>query len=354
MRSRRAFFVLLGVTVVMVAAAVLSQRSGDEPVSSHGLHVPDLASRAQAVRTVLIRTADSELRLERSESGWAARSKTGYPANADRVRQLVLGISRLERLDRKTSNPERLQRLELRDLDVPGSRAVRVTLLAEDEVTLADVLVGKTEDFQQEARSRYFVRDAGNPQAWLVEGSLPPMLEETGSWLQRSLLPGVGEAGLASVVVTHDDGETVTVRRDAADDKDFRLAGLADDEAIDSQYKVNAVAESLRRLSLKDIQPADTAPDQVIATVEAGMFNGVRVTARVGPADPDYSVRLSAEYDPDNGAAGQDGDADGEQLARDLNELWRDRSFVVSQYALDDLLARRADLVKQAEPSEAE
>jgi hypothetical protein len=181
MRGGKGFYVLLGVTIVMVAAAVIVNRTPENSLSSHGLHVPELASRADAVRTVLIRTADTELRLERADEGWVARSKTGYPADVERIRQLVLGVSQLERLERKTANPERLGRLDLRDIDEPGSRAVRVSLLTADGTALADVLVGKTHDFQQEARSRYFVRDAGDLQSWLVEGSLPPVLEEFSS-----------------------------------------------------------------------------------------------------------------------------------------------------------------------------
>ncbi|HSH41755.1 MAG TPA: hypothetical protein VK973_06485, partial [Arenicellales bacterium] len=171
MRSRKAFLVLLGAAMVMVAAAVwVSRQSADESLSTRGLHLPGLGSQLDAVQTVEIRTAGDELRLERGDAGWVASNRDDYPANAGRIRQLALGLSRLERLERKTANPERLHRLELRSLDEPGSRAVRVTLRTADGEALADVLVGKTQDFQQEGRSRYFVRDAGDPQSWLVEG----------------------------------------------------------------------------------------------------------------------------------------------------------------------------------------
>lgn len=351
MRAEKAFYVLLAATIAMVAAAVMVHRSPDSSLATHGLHVPELARRADAVRTVLIRTAELELRLERTTEGWVARSKTAHPANADRIRQLVLGISRLERLERKTSNPDRLQRLQLRDIDVPGSRAVRVSLLSEEGGALADVLVGKTQDFQQEGRSRYFVRDAGEPQSWLVEGSLPPVLEEVSSWLDRSLMPGVEEPGLASITVTHADGASITVRREAAGEKDFQLDGLSGDETIDSQYRLNAIGETLRRLSLKDVRETAAGNGAVAATIGAATFNGVRIVARVGPGSPDHEVRLDAVYEPeiDRDAEGEPGST-GEQLAKALNERWRGRSFVVSQYTMDDLLVRRSDLVKESVP----
>jgi hypothetical protein len=203
MRSGKMLFALVGVTALVVAAAVVSQRSTEQPVLSHGPHVPDLGLRVDAVETVEIRTSESSLDLALTDAGWVARSRDGYPANAERVRQLVFGISNLRRLERKTSNPDRLPRLELSDIDQTGSRAVQIRLLTDDGEELAGVLVGKTQDFQQERRSRYFVRDIGDTQSWLVEGSLPPVPEDFPSWLDRKLMPGVADAGLRSVTVTH-------------------------------------------------------------------------------------------------------------------------------------------------------
>jgi hypothetical protein len=158
-------------------------------------------------------------------------------------------------------------------------------------------------------------------------------------------MPGIEESALASVTVTHGDGETVTVRREGGDDEDFRLSGLSEGESIDSQYKVNAVAETLRRLSLKDVRDADAETGETIATIEASTFNGIRVVARIGTGEPDYPVRLEASYDGESGTGG------GEELASVLDDRWRGRSFIVSQYTLDDLLVRRKDLVKQTAAS---
>lgn len=357
MRSKTGFYVLLGLAIAMVAAVAMVQQSSNRPASSFGLHAPGLSDRADEIRSVVIRTAETSLRLERADPGWVARSRHDYPADTARIRQLVLGIGHLRRLEKKTDNPERLQRLELRDIEEPGSQAVQVTLLAGAGEELANILVGKTEDFQQAGRSRYYVRDAGDSQSWLVEGSLPPVLGEVKNWLERSLLPGVAEAGLQSVTVDHADGGSLTIQRGALEDADFQISGLSSDEEIESQYRINAVAEIFRRLSLEDVRAADAAsPNEVIATVEALTFNGVRITARIGKADPDYGVRLSAGYEPDldHGAGDGESGTDGEQLARDLERRWHGRSFVVSQYALDDLLVRRADLVSTPEASGAE
>jgi hypothetical protein len=354
----------------MVAAAVFTQRPTNEYSASRGLYAPDLGDRADTVREIVIRTAQDTLRLARGDGGWVAENKTGYPADAARVRELVVGLSRLQRLDKKTADPQRLARLELTDVREPGSKAVAVTLLAGDGETLADVLVGKTQDFQSADYSRYFVRNAGDPQSWLVQGTLPPVLEDTGNWLERKLLPGVAGTGFQSIEVTHPGGESVEVLRESAEQEDYEVAGLSGEETVDSQYSVNQIADTLNRLSLKDVRQADAAgEEQAVLQVAALTFNGVRISARFDRRDPDYGVRLSASYAPeldrseaeveeDDGAGGEQderaenaGTVGGEQLARDLSRRWQDRLFIVSQYALDALMVKRSDLIKPVQPA---
>lgn len=368
MGGKRSFYVLVAVTIVVVAAAVFSRRPGHESSPSYGLQIPELPSQVDAVHAVVIRTADGSMRLERTAEGWVAASKDGYPADASRIRHLVLGLSRLQRLEKKTSDPERLAELELTDVDRSGSRATEIALLADDDRKLADLLVGKTQDFEASSESRYFVRNAREPQSWLVEGTLPPVVGDLSDWLEQKLLAGIGKSDIQSISVVRSGSKTITVQRESADLTDFHLAGLAEDEKIDNQYSLNAIPATFQRLSLKDVKNAASMKnDTVLFTVEAVTFSGVRITARFGRLEPDYSVRLSASYDPalaaggetkaQAGGDGQDGgkDAgkdrgpDGEQLARELNLRWQNRYFVVSQYALDALMVKRADLLKGPE-----
>jgi len=358
MQSRRSFYILLAVTVLVVVAAVMSQRSTDEAPVSYGLHAPELGDRIDAVRVVEIETGADSLRLVRTHDDWLAENRGGYPANADRVRRLVLGLSRLRRLEKKTSDPERYAPLELRDIEEPGSKAVRFRLLDADGEALAAILVGKTQDFQAGGRSRYFVRHAADAQSWLVEGSLPPVLDETRNWLQQDLLAGVDEGDIRSLTVSHPDGETVTIRRSDPGQDDFELAGLAEGAELDSRSAVNAVADTFRGLSLEAI--AEQAPGSdaaTAATVEATLFNGVRIEATVREAEQDYRVRLWADFDPGRDTlAGDDGQESGQgggvQLADRLNRRWQDHWFVVSRYSLDALLVKRPGLLKSDEAAD--
>jgi hypothetical protein len=394
MRNKKSFYVLVAITIVVVVAAFLSQPS-QETGPTYGLQLPKLGSEVEAVRSVTITKADDSVQLKRTDQGWVASSKDDYPADGDRIRHLVLGISDLQRLEKKTSNPDRYPELQLADVDKDSSKAVQITVLGKDDRKLADLLVGKTQDFEASAKSRYFVRNAGDPQSWLVEGTLPPVIGDISYWLPPKLLPGVKETGFQSVTVTQPDGEKVTVNRDSADSNSFGLVGLGADEKIDNQYAINAIPETFQRLSLKDVRKIDSLKDNTVAlTVEGLTFNGVHIVAKFGHLDPQYSVRLHADYEAGHDLSGkktaqgagdetkdkaqdkaqegvakqgsedkkaQDGaDAGGEkaggkkeqsiggkELAENLNRRWRGRFFVVSQYSLDALKMRHSDLVKK-------
>lgn len=360
MRSKRTFYALLGVTAVMVVAAVLSQRPARDSVSEYGLHAPGLDADAQTVEAIEIRTAGGTLRLARTGDDWVAASKNDYPADADRVRRLVLGLARLQRLEKKTGDPDKLAALELTDVGEPASKAVQLTLLTAEDEKLVSVLVGRTDEFQSSGRSRYFVRNTGDPQSWLVEGSLPPVLDEFGNWLEQDLMPGVERADLRSLAVTHPDGETVTVRRESGDGAGFELADLSAGEQIKDRHSINSVVDTFRGLSLEDVRAAPRGtPDEAALTIEALTFDGVRINARFNKEDPGYGVRLSARYEPGSDRSTKEGNGDhaertnGEHLARDLDARWSDRLFIVGQYSVEPLVVRRADLIEKPEEPES-
>ncbi|MBS1270688.1 MAG: hypothetical protein MAG794_01654 [Gammaproteobacteria bacterium] len=357
MGSKRSFYILLGVAVVMTVAAVLSQQRPDESTLTHGLYVPGLDRKVDTVQAVVLRTADELLRLERTEDGWVARSKDDYPANTARIRQLVLGISRLQRLEKKTRQPERFGRLELSSVEKPDSKAVQIALLNGDGEKLTSILLGKTHDFVASGRSRYFVRKTGEPRSWLVEGALPPVVKDLGKWLERKLLPGIEKTDIQSVRVIHAGGERVIIYRDSREQADFQLAELSGEEEIDNQYSVNTIADTFQGLSLQDVDAANAAGENpAIVTVDALTFDGLRVVARFSRTGSDYGVRLNASYEPEYDRAGggsEGGDIDAENLARKLNKRWRNRLFVVPRYSVDALTVRRSDLIESAEESGA-
>ena len=175
--SPKAFAVLAGTTAVSVALAAWAVAGRDLPINAAGQPepmFPGLIDRVNEVQTVQVTGGSAGLTLERTPAGsWVVKERGGYPAEAQRVRELALGLANLTLVEAKTARPERLGRLELDDPSKPEAKSRRVELLDKDGKALASAVVGKTKfGLYGAGRAGVYVRRGGEEQAWLAAGEL--------------------------------------------------------------------------------------------------------------------------------------------------------------------------------------
>lgn len=360
MASKRGLALLAVVTGVVVIAAVMSKREyGPAPDELTGPYLPELLGQANEIERVVIRTAAGRVTLQRVDGAWRVTEKGGYPAATERVRELVLGLARLQRVEAKTSNPALYEKLGLRDLTENGARSTLVQLLGADDTSLATIVLGnrKTSPIDP-GKVQLYVRTPGEAQTWLVEGSLPAA-RETLDWIDRQLLD-LAPNQIRSVEVRHPDGEVLRLERATPEAMDLVLADLEPGEEVESAFVVNNVANSLTRLSLDDVrrfeQPALSAGERSEVRVET--FGGLRVEAAVARLEEETLVSLTAVPGvPYEGTEGMEqnkvaeGEQDAAEQARRLNRRWDGWLFVIGDDQLGDVLVRRSDLLRPAEGS---
>jgi len=367
----RGIAVLAIVTVAVVVAAVLVQRPAGDSATHGGKLFPQLLERANAVNGVVITTSAGQTTLIRSDKGWTVREKNGYPAASDKLRELVLGMAQLERIEAKTRDPKLYPKLQLEDVKEKGSRSTLVQLQDTDGKDIAVLIVGQRKPSAGDPKkSLIYVRIPGDPQAWLVEGSLP-RADQSEHWLDRAIL-NVEEARVRRVLVTHADGSTLEIKRAAPGDKDFHL-DLQPGEKISSQYSVNAIASTLRSLALDDVianSKSDTATVPGPARVVFETFDGLRVKLQVQQGKEKAMVRLGAEFDesliqrPAVPAQAPDAKAGDKKSAptpamqspdktraeaQRLNAFWQQWEYVVPAYQLETVMVKRQDLLAKPE-----
>ncbi len=111
------------------------------------------------------------LTLKRGEKGWTIQEHFDYPANSERVTELLKRVAELTTIEPKTRKPKNHKRLNLDDPSGEKSLATRITLKAGTE-TIADLVVGLN---RPEAHGGgAFVRLWGDDQAWLTKGEFKP------------------------------------------------------------------------------------------------------------------------------------------------------------------------------------
>ena len=327
--TRKQFFVLLAALVVLLAAGLLLMRSqqsawkpGDSRIGQRlmpGLKLEDVA-------TVSIRDPDATLTLARREGGWRVKERADFPADADRVRELLLRLVKLKVVQTEAVAEAQRARLQLLE---PGAAqegaGTRIELKDGGGAVLARLLLGKKVTamvagaaFGPETgvpTGRYAMTGDESGTVVLVSEALAQAEAKPGSWLSKELIR-VERA--KSISASGPDGkQRFAVSRDS-EASDWKLAGGGKPDP----GRVQDVASALASLSLADVgaEPAkaDTGLDRAVV-VKARTFDELAYTIRIGAKarDDRYYAAISASGDPPAARSAGKGESAEEKAKQD-------------------------------------
>ena len=142
----RAFLGWLVVAILSVVAAVAvvvdRPTSTVDPQSREPVFA-ELRDNPDEVSRLTISSRFDTFTFVRENGVWRAPDKYNYPVDSNDVRELVVKLSDMRFIERKTSNPERFDRLEVDDIDGELSEAVLVRVANAGDETLAEAIVGR-------------------------------------------------------------------------------------------------------------------------------------------------------------------------------------------------------------------
>jgi len=328
------FAILLAVTAaVSLAAAVayVDRRAGLAGVILEETLFPDLRARLNAVEVIAIQSPDESVTLARGADGWVLPEKHGYPVLGSLPRPFLLGIADLTLREAKTADPARHHRLDLRDPDIAGSRATRVTLRTADGGVLADVLVGSGRPGPADQAPYHYVRLPGDDQTWLAQGDfrIRPTVSE---WIDRSIL-NIPRDDVVSVRVSPPDGPGYTAVRATEDTGGgFTLLDLGAGETVVEPARLGALFATLSRLVHDDVRPDDPSLAPVATARFALTDDRVVTLDLVDPGDGMLWGRIN-----------QDAPAVGDAVENPATEGWL---YDLGQATVDRLTATRDSLLR--------
>ena len=259
---------------------------------------PTLLERVNSVARVRVTGSEGAFTLARDGDAWVVEEKERHPADPDRVHKLLVGAAGIKRLEPKTSDPERYPKLWLEDPSGEDARSVRLVLEDTSGAALADWVLGDRRPSKSDAsRTELYIRVADDPQAWLVEGSVPGG-DKIIDWLDRTVAR-IDRERLRTAEVSHTDGAMVAVSKEVPADVDFVLRDVPEGRETDSQYRVNDIGRFLEDLRFEDVAPASSLDfaGSVDKRLEITTFDGLRVRADSVMRDGDAWVQLRAEVD---------------------------------------------------------
>ncbi len=341
---------------VILAAVVLSRYERRTSVAFEPeLVYPDLIARAAELSTITVADAERTVRLRRAAGGWQVTERHDYPADEEKIANLIADLARVRLLEPRSDQPDLQERMNLRDPDQPGSRAKRLQL-ATAETAVADLLIGETRRAAGTGPRQFYARRVGEARAWLAEGNLDPASAPT-AWLAGTVID-IAQQRVRRVTISHPDGDSSVIER-ATPGADFSLADASPDQAV-KQSLINAASYGIQGLPLNDVM----LPDEVDISFDAPVavvyqtFDGLTVTVEVASRlASSYYARLRAEYDS---AAGTP-PADGAQNARDpaaeathVNDFLARWVFLIPPHTADTFTRKRQEFLDTEEPAGAQ
>ena len=298
MRSGRSILVLAVVTAVAVGAVLSIDREPGTVAGSGELVFPALLDRVNDVARVRVTGNEGTFTLARDGEAWVVEEKERYPAEPDRMHNLILGAAGLRRVEPKTSNPEHYPKLRLEDPAGEDAQSARFVLEDASGAELARWVLGNRRPSKSDpGRTELYIRTGDDPQAWLVEGSLPGGRAII-DWVDR-LVARIDRERLRAVEVVHADGMTVAVDKRHPADVDFILQGVPEGREIDAQYRINDIGRFLEDLRFEDVVPASALDfsGSVDKRVRVTTFDGLRIRMETVIRDGESFARLRAEVD---------------------------------------------------------
>lgn len=341
---QRGLFVLLAATVVAVALAVVSSL-GESSTARNPLIgtlvLPDLGPQIQTVDRVTMARGSQKVSLKRSpDGGWQVEEKGDWPANAERVRRLLLGLAELRYVEPKTREPRLYPRLQVEDAGKPDSKSTLVTVANDKGKLLGDIIVGKSKyDELGGGNDGLYLRMPGDVQSWLARGSLDLTGDTTG-WLDKTLFD-IPAASIKDAEFTAAAGGNVTVVRDAASEK-LRLANAVPKGKKLKGDALDGPVGALASLEFADVEPAAVFafPEKGAAHARYTTFDGLTVTLDIADEGKKSWVRISASG---AGAAAK--------RAAAINAKTKDWLFAFPDYKTALFKTTLAGLIEPAKPS---
>jgi hypothetical protein len=364
--SARLAAVLVVLLVVLGGGAllVLQRGAGDRPAAAGSLGQPLLKGlKAADVSAIAIRDAAGALTLARSAEQWAIAERAGFPADIEKVRELVVKAIELKVGQSEPIAEKDRARLALDD------KGATVEFRGAEGKPLAQIVVGKKyfksePDRPETARGdgRFVLLPEDAKTVYIVSDPLALATSRTSEWISRGAFT---VEKVKSLEVRHPDGDGWRIEREA-DNADWKLAGAKPGEKL-AVTRANAASYSLSILELADVAPKDakdTGLDRAVV-VNATTLDGLAYAIRVGRLEGEnHYVRFSLagalrkERAPERNEKAEDRERRDKEHAERIRKIEErlprekmlsEHVLLVPKSKLEDVLKKRADLLEQKE-----
>ena len=375
--SGRVLAILVALAIVLGGGALWlhRQQSAREATNVATLGQPVLKDlKAAEIGAIRIEGPKATLTVTQRDGQWKIAERKDFPADAAKVRGLVLKAIELKVGQSEPIAAEDRARLALNE---SGEGAgTRLTFQSSDGKPLARLIVGN-KYFKQApdnpdtatADGRYVMRPEDPKTVLVVSDPLAQVSTQTARWIDRS---GIAAEDVKTLELHMADGEHWKISRENPD-ATWTIDGEIPPGQQVAVTKANAASYSMSLLEIEDVAASDlTAAQSGLdkpSIVTATTFAGLTYTLKVGKLiDGKYPVTVSIEGEPNKARTPKANESEADKAKNDKTfaenlkkleaRLAREKALVgrvllIEKIKLDDILEKRAHFLEKKEEKKA-
>ena len=275
MTGRRVGALLIAALIIIALGLWSASRKVQNVETGVGAPVlKALKAQLNEVSEVRIAKGDgSRVTLRKQPTGWVIGERE-YPADASRVRKLLIDLSSLVTVETKTNDPAKFAQLGVEDANSPTAAGTLVEAVTPEKVN--GVIVGKTSG----AKSGY-VRATDSKQSLLATPSVQAEADPK-RWLETALVD-IPDSRVKEVEMFPASGPSFKATREKKEQGDFTVPALPKGRELQTPSAVNPLATNLALLTLTDVRkaPADGASAPAASAGPARASSASTQTPRV-------------------------------------------------------------------------
>jgi len=351
--SARIAGMLVVVLLALGGGALLLQQQGQlqRPAGVAVLGHPLLKNfKAADIAAISIREPGATLTLERKDGEWRIAERAGFPADLDKVRDLVLKAIELKVGLSEPIGEQDRARLKLDD------SGTQLEFRGADGKPLARLAIG-AKFFKREPENparaigdgRYLMLPEDAKMVYVVADPLTLASPKSADWLSRA---GFAAEKVKAMEVRLAGGERWKIER-PGDNANWKLSPLRAGEKLDV-IRANSASYSLNNVELADVaapgaKSTDTGLDKP-TTITASTFDGLTYTVKLGKlAGDNYYAAIAVA-----GEAKASGPDAAEREKKLAERLPRERALaahtlLIAKSRFEDILKKRAELLEKKE-----
>jgi len=295
-----------------------------------GQLLPGLSEQINQVTGLILGDSqDRQVSIRLNDGSWGIEEKQGYPADAGKLRSVLLILADAQVLEEKTSRPDMYNRLGVADPDTPGADNLVLTIVLPGQER--GLIMGKLA-----MNSGTYVRRAGEPTSLLINQALALEADPL-KWLIPDLLD-IGPDEIQRVEIHHPDGSELVITRKDEDGHDFRIQNLPTGREPASDFVANGIASALARLSFQDVRRLPEPDDSTAIHSRIITRNGLVIEASLRR---DQQPWVSFAFSLADGA-----DQAQSALVQDYSQRLEGWEYVLAGPGAEQLGKRMEDLLK--------